>query len=184
MQAASRIRGRRSGAPPCSACPRPCRRAGCAGAWRRFSRSSSAWKVSISPNTEAVSASVSGVSDISAPCGPASTWCTPWPSSCASVITSRVLAVIVQQQIGMRARRHGRMGEGARRLARPRRRVDPALVEELLGRSSRARARRRHRHRARSSGPSVQGIVRSRILRQRRVAVPIIELVAGRTISP
>ena len=48
-------------------------------------------KVSISPNTLAVSASVSGVGAISAPFGAASTWCTPWPSSCASVITSRGL---------------------------------------------------------------------------------------------
>ena len=52
---------------------------------------SNALKVSISPNTLAVSASVSGVGAISAPFGPASTWCTPWPSSCASVITSRGL---------------------------------------------------------------------------------------------
>ncbi len=52
---------------------------------------SSFLKVSISPNTLAVSASVSGVGAISAPFGAASTWCTPWPSSCASVITSRGL---------------------------------------------------------------------------------------------
>jgi hypothetical protein len=48
-------------------------------------------KVSISPKTLAVSASVSGVGAMSAPFGAASTWCTPWPSSCASVITSRGL---------------------------------------------------------------------------------------------
>ena len=36
------------------------------------------------------------------PGSPASTWCTPWPSSCASVITSRGVAVIVHQQIRMR----------------------------------------------------------------------------------
>ncbi len=40
-------------------------------------------------------------------------------------------ALVVQQQIGMR-RRHGRMGEGARRLARAHRRVDPGVVEEAL----------------------------------------------------
>ena len=43
------------------------------------------------PLTLAVSASVSGVLAINAPCLAASTWCTPWPSSWASVITSRVL---------------------------------------------------------------------------------------------
>ena len=48
-------------------------------------------KVSISPNTLAVSASVSGVGAISAPFFAASTWCTPWPSSWASVMTSRGL---------------------------------------------------------------------------------------------
>ena len=52
---------------------------------------SSLRNVSISPNTLAVSASVSGVGAISGPFGAASTWCTPWPSSCASVITSRGL---------------------------------------------------------------------------------------------
>jgi len=45
----------------------------------------------VSPNTDAVSASVSGVDDSSSPCSAARTWCTPWPSSCASVITSRGL---------------------------------------------------------------------------------------------
>ena len=100
---------------PASARPRAARRAGgarysCIAIWRTtvfsmsstlpasrtlrssgsVSRFSSAWKVSISPNTEAVSARVSGVSHSSWPCGAASTWCTPWPSSCARVITSRV----------------------------------------------------------------------------------------------
>ncbi len=40
-------------------------------------------------------------------------------------------AVVVQQDIGMGARRD-RMGEGAGRLARARRGIDPALVEEAL----------------------------------------------------
>src|SRR3546814_12821629 len=39
------------------------------------------------------------------------------------------LAVIVEQEVGMRAR-HRRMGEGPRRLAWPWRRIDPACVEE------------------------------------------------------
>ena len=47
--------------------------------------------VTVSPNTDAVSASVSGVGANSGPSGAASTWCTPWPSSCARVITSRAL---------------------------------------------------------------------------------------------
>ena len=48
---------------------------------------------SISPNTLAVSAVVSGVSCSNSPCADASDWCTPWPSSCATVITSRRLPV-------------------------------------------------------------------------------------------
>ena len=42
------------------------------------------------------------------------------------------LALIIEQHIGMRRRRGG-MGESARRLARPHRRVDPAIGEETLG---------------------------------------------------
>src|SRR3546814_14264396 len=40
-------------------------------------------------------------------------------------------ALVVEQQIGVR-RGHRRMGEGARRLARTHRSVDPGVVEELL----------------------------------------------------
>ena len=54
------------------------------------------------------------------------------------------LALVVEQHIGMR-RRHGRMREGARRLAGPRRRVDPAVLEEALG-------DRRHLRRERAVG--------------------------------
>ena len=54
----------RSGAPPCSACPRPCAPACFAALPPRSRASSMARKVSISPNTQAVSASVSGVSAI------------------------------------------------------------------------------------------------------------------------
>src|SRR5579883_3245624 len=80
-----------------------------------FSAPSMARKVSISPKTDAVSASVSGVSAISAPLG-------------ERHHVAR-LALVVQEQIRMRAR-HGRMGEGARRLVGPYRRVDPAIVEK------------------------------------------------------
>ena len=44
---------------------------------------------SVSPNTEAVSASVSGVAMWNTPCLEPSAACTPCPSSCASVSTSR-----------------------------------------------------------------------------------------------
>ncbi len=47
--------------------------------------------LSATPLTLAETASVSGVEDSISPCGAARTWCTPWPSSCASVITSRGL---------------------------------------------------------------------------------------------
>ena len=40
-------------------------------------------------------------------------------------------ALVIQQQIGMRAR-YGRMRKRARRLARPHRRVDPASLKEVL----------------------------------------------------
>jgi len=56
------------------------------------------------------------------------------PSSCASVITSRGLPGN-SQHIRMRGG-HRRMREGARLLARPHRRIDPALVEEALGDSA------------------------------------------------
>jgi len=42
------------------------------------------------------------------------------------------LALVIQQHIRMRGG-HRRMREGARLLARPHRRIDPALVEEALG---------------------------------------------------
>ena len=54
------------------------------------------------------------------------------------------LALVVQQHVGVR-RRHGRMRERAGRLARPRRRVDPAVLEEALG-------DRRHLRRERAIG--------------------------------
>ena len=43
----------------------------------------------VSPNTDAVSASVSGVPWWKMPCRAASAKCTPWPSSCARIRTSR-----------------------------------------------------------------------------------------------
>jgi hypothetical protein len=55
--------------------------------------SSSEAKISDSPNTEAVSASVSGVPWWKIPWRAASAACTPWPSSCASVSTSRLRLV-------------------------------------------------------------------------------------------
>ena len=55
--------------------------------------SSSRPNTSVSPNTLAVSASVSGVAKWNTPCGRASAAWTPWPSSCASVSTSRRRAV-------------------------------------------------------------------------------------------
>jgi hypothetical protein len=50
-------------------------------------------KTSVSPNTLAVSASVSGVCCSKTPRGWASAACRPWPSSWASVSTSRRLDV-------------------------------------------------------------------------------------------
>ena len=50
-------------------------------------------KTSVSPNTLAVSASVSGVCCSNGPRGRASAACRPWPSSWASVSTSRRLEV-------------------------------------------------------------------------------------------
>ena len=84
-------------------------------------------------------------------------------------------AVVVQQQIGMRAR-HGRMGEGAGRLARPHRRVDPAAARRTARRPPPARARTRRRPSAPCSRASSQAIVAVLIVRQRRVAVPVLQL--------
>ena len=73
-------------------------------------------------------------------------------------------------------RRHRRMGEGARRLARPRRRVDPAGAEELLadigqlGREGTVGVE----HGLLGLGPRDHAIV---VLGQRRVAVPVRHLV-------
>ena len=81
------------------------------------------------------------------------------------------LALVVEQQIGMR-RRHRGMGEGARRLARPRRRVDPGIVEELP--AHRRQLRREGavgvEHDLRRLGPLDHAVV---VLGQRRVAVPV-----------
>ena len=85
------------------------------------SRRSRVWssnerKVSISPNTEAVSASVSGVDAISGPRAPASTTM----HAVAELVGKRHhvarLAHIVEQNVGMH-RRHRRVGERAGRLA-------------------------------------------------------------------
>ena len=84
------------------------------------------------------------------------------------------LALIVHQHIGMR-RRRGRMRERARRLARPHRRVDPAIGEEALGdrgHLNREAAIRRQHHLLRL-GPGDRA---GRRKRQRRVAVPMREL--------
>ena len=56
-------------------------------------RSSSRPKTIVSPNTLAVSAIVSGVAMWNTPWRPPSAAWTPWPSSCASVSTSRRSAV-------------------------------------------------------------------------------------------
>ena len=97
--------------------------------------SSSERKVSISPKTEAVSASVSGVEAISAPCGAGQ----HLVHAMAELVRQRHhvarLAHVVEQHVGMR-RRHRRMREGARRLAGPHRRVDPVAVEEVRGDSA------------------------------------------------
>ena len=84
------------------------------------------------------------------------------------------LALVVEHHIGMR-RRHGRMREGAGRFSGPRRRIDPAVVEEALG-------DRRHLRRERAVGGE-HGLLRlrpgdgaHRDLRQRRVAVPVRQL--------
>ena len=46
-------------------------------------------ETNISLNAAAVSASVMGVGDNNEPLDAARYWCTPWPTSCASVTTSR-----------------------------------------------------------------------------------------------
>ena len=49
-------------------------------------------KVSISPKTLAVSATVKGVEELKCPFFlEAKYWCTPWPNSCANVATSLAL---------------------------------------------------------------------------------------------
>ena len=58
-----------------------------------LSSASSRPKTIVSPNTDAVSASVSGVVWWKMPCPAASAKWTPWPSSWASVSTSRRRAV-------------------------------------------------------------------------------------------
>ena len=87
---------------------------------------SSLRKVSISPNTLAVSASVSGVGAISG----AVRRRQHLMHAVAEFVRERHhvarLALIIEQHIGMR-RRHGRMREGARRLAGPHRRIDPVV---------------------------------------------------------
>ena len=64
------------------------------------SSSSSRPNVTVSPNTDAVSASVSGVVWWKTPCSRARYACRPWPSSCASVSTSRRRAVQLSNRYG------------------------------------------------------------------------------------
>ena len=80
------------------------------------------------------------------------------------------LALVVEQHVGVR-RRHGRMREGARRLAGPRRRVDPAPLEEAAGDASPSPAQIAvgGEHRLARLVPGDAPVDR---LRQRRVAVP------------
>ncbi len=84
-------------------------------------------------------------------------------------------AVVVQQQIGMR-RGHGRVREGAGRLARLEPRIDPgpgeepvAHIGEIVGEGAVGAADART-----GLGPGDLAVV---ILRQRRVAVPVLQLV-------
>ena len=83
-------------------------------------------------------------------------------------------AVVVQQQIGMR-RRHRRMRERAARLARLQRRIDPRPVEEApadLGEFRTERAIRRQHALARLV-PGDRPVI---VVRQRRIAVPVLQL--------
>ena len=84
------------------------------------------------------------------------------------------LALVVEQHVRMR-RRHCRVGEGARRLAGPRRRVDPAPVEEVRGdrRHLRGEAAIGVEHRLARLRPWYAPVAR---FRQRRVAVPKLQL--------
>ena len=81
------------------------------------------------------------------------------------------LSLIVQQEIRMR-RRHRRMGEGPWRLARPRRRVDPARAEEFAAdiRQFRREGVVGVEHDLLGLGPGDRAVV---MLGQRRVAVPV-----------
>ncbi len=81
------------------------------------------------------------------------------------------LALIIEQHIRMR-RRRGRMRERARRLARPHRRVDPALGKKPLGDRRHFRRERAvgGQHRVHRLGPADGA---RRHLRQRRVAIPM-----------
>nr|WP_255608336.1 hypothetical protein [Methylosinus sp. Sm6] len=83
------------------------------------------------------------------------------------------LALEIDQNVRMHGG-HGRMGEGARRLAGPHRRVDPIALEEARGdlRHARRKARIGREH---DVARLVPGIDMARHLGQRRVAVPMIE---------
>ena len=70
------------------------------------------------------------------------------------------LALVVHQHIGMR-RRRGRMRERARRLARPHRRIDPAIGEETFRDRGHLNARSRDRPSAPSSAPRARRWCRS-----------------------
>ena len=84
------------------------------------------------------------------------------------------LAEVIDQDVRVRRRRR-RMGEGARRLAGPRRRVDPALVEEAPRDVGHARRKAaigvEHRVARRAPGEDA-----ARRVGQRRVAIPMLEL--------
>ena len=85
------------------------------------------------------------------------------------------LALVVHEDVGVR-RRHRRMREGAGRLALAHRRIDPAAVEEALGDGGHVRREaavgvEHHRLRVRPGHDAL------RLVGQRRVAVPVGELV-------
>ena len=139
----------------------------------RSGLASRARKVSISPNTEAVSAKVSGVGAISAPLGSGE----DLVHAVAEFVRERHhvarAALVVEQHIRMGGR-HGRVRKGARRLAGPHRRVDPAAIEEAPGDIGHVAARSPIgvQHGVARLGPGDGALLD---LGQRRVAVPMVE---------
>ncbi len=168
---------RRSAAPPCSACPRPWRRAG-RSAPAGSGHAPAATGRSASRRTPKRSRPASGVSAPSGRPGGGQHLVDPMAEFVRQDHDVARPALVVHEDVRDGTTRHRRVREGAGRLAGPDGGIDPAVVEEPLGDAGQLRREAVRRRRAPCRAPRVQGTVRSGACGQGRIAVPVVQGVA------